>query len=424
MDNKKLRILFETSMLVHGFVDPRSRGGIYFVAKNILDVLSKRPDVEIALVSDVCDVVALARLRDLEYPTLKLYREPTENDKRYIAVVDSLKKFREKHSGLSLLRKVLYVVVRCFEKMHPVLHKYNFEKYAHEKWTYFSPNMPATRAMKKTGLPSFVILHDLIPYKLDEYKGFRNSGWFKQIISSLNRDDSYFTVSQATKNDLALFKERLDFEKVNVVPLAASESFKVCSDESELARIREKYGLPSKKFIFSLCSLEPRKNLMRAVSSFISFINKNEIEDLIFVLGGVAGTKIAEKLKQELKGLDDSKILPVGFVDDRDVPVFYSYAEWFVYTSQYEGFGLPPLEAMQCGCPVIVSNNSSLPEVVGDAGIMIDWDSDAQHVAAYEKYYFDEKLRKENAQKGLERAKMFSWEKTVNEILKVMNRGK
>ena len=106
------------------------------------------------------------------------------------------------------------------------------------------------------------------------------------------------------------------------------------------------------------------------------------------------------------------------------MPVLYSNAEWFVYTSQYEGFGLPPLEAMQCGCPVITSNNSSLPEVVGDAGIMIDWDDEEQHIQSYEKFYFNESLRKEYGQKGLKRAKNFSWKKTVNQIISVMENNK
>lgn len=424
MNNKKLRILFDASMLVHGFNDPRSRGGIYFVARNILDILSKQSDIELALISNVCDVVALSRFRSVEYPKLKLYREPTKNDKRYIAIVDSLKKIRNQYSNLSLLRKGLYVFIRLLEKIHTILHRYTFEQFAHEKWVYFSPNSPASAAMRKAGLQGFVILHDLIPYKLNEYKNFRNIGWFKKIIASLNKNDTYFAVSQATKNDLNLFKDRLDVKKVNVLPLAASRKFKRCPDENDLVKIQEKYGLPRKKFVFSLSSLEPRKNLLRAVSCFISFVEKHKINDLIFVLGGIAGTKIAENLKQELKGLDASIILPIGFVDDDDVPVFYSNAEWFVYTSQYEGFGLPPLEAMQCGCPVITSNNSSLPEVVGDAGLMIDWDSDEQHIDAYEKYYFNEELRKENAKRGLERAKLFSWEKTVDEMCRIMRNPK
>ena len=91
----------------------------------------------------------------------------------------------------------------------------------------------------------------------------------------------------------------------------------------------------------------------------------------------------------------------------KDLAPLYSGAEWFVYTSQYEGFGLPPLEAMACGCPVITSNNSSLPEVVGDAGVMIDWDSDEQHIKAYEKYYFDKKFRDEMAEKGVKEVNSF-----------------
>ena len=87
------------------------------------------------------------------------------------------------------------------------------------------------------------------------------------------------------------------------------------------------------------------------------------------------------------------------YTDDEDMEVLYSNAEWFVYTSQYEGFGMPPLETMACGTAVITSNNSSLPEVVGDAGIMIDWDSDEQHIKAYEKYYFDLDFRNTMAQK-------------------------
>lgn len=127
-------------------------------------------------------------------------------------------------------------------------------------------------------------------------------------------------------------------------------------------------------------------------------------------------------LESEFKdlGKNADKIIRAGYVDDADVPALYSGAQWFVYTSQYEGFGLPPLEAMQCGCPVITSNNSSLPEVVGDAGISIDWDSDEQHVKAYEDYYFNDNLRHTNAEKGLMRAKLFSWKNTADFMIKGM----
>ena len=159
--------------------------------------------------------------------------------------------------------------------------------------------------------------------------------------------------------------------------------------------------------------------LIRSVKTFIEFIKKNNIDDLVYVLGGGAWAGFIEKLEKEVPDYQNysDKIIRAGYVADEDLETLYSGAEFFVYTSQYEGFGMPPLEAMKCGCPVITSNNSSLPEVVGDAGIMIDWDSDEQHIAAYEKYYFDKKYRDSMAKKGLERSKQFSWDKTVDVIL-------
>ena len=165
--------------------------------------------------------------------------------------------------------------------------------------------------------------------------------------------------------------------------------------------------------------MEPRKNLIRAVKTFLIFLKKNHIEDIVWVMGGSAWNSFTEAFRKEGLAWNSDVIIRAGYVDDEDLPALYSNAEWFVYTSQYEGFGLPPLEAMQCGCPVITSNNSSLPEVVGDAGLLIDWDSDEQHIEAYEKYYFDDEIRKEKSLKGLERASLFSWKKTAENIVNV-----
>ena len=116
------------------------------------------------------------------------------------------------------------------------------------------------------------------------------------------------------------------------------------------------------------------------------------------------------------------KIIRTGYIDDEDVAPLYSGAQWFVYTSQYEGFGLPPLEAMSCGCPVIVSNSTSLPEVVGDAAIQIDYDSDEQHIKAFETYYFNPEIKNENIKKGLLRAKQFSWNKSRNNLIDIIKK--
>jgi glycosyltransferase involved in cell wall biosynthesis len=213
-------------------------------------------------------------------------------------------------------------------------------------------------------------------------------------------------------------------ENSMVVTLAANEKFQKKEDLTLLDHTKIKYSIPTdKKYIFSLCNIEPRKNLIRAVRTFVEFINKNKINDLIWVMGGGQWDSFVEELEKQNIKWDTSLIIKAGYIDDEDLSILYSNAEWFVYTSQYEGFGLPPLEAMQCGCPVITSNNSSLPEVVGDAGLMIDWDSDEQHIEAYEKYYFNKVLRQENSLKGIERAKLFSWEKTVDLMVEQMRKA-
>jgi glycosyltransferase involved in cell wall biosynthesis len=121
----------------------------------------------------------------------------------------------------------------------------------------------------------------------------------------------------------------------------------------------------------------------------------------------------------EFSGYQD-KIIRLGYIDDEDVNILYSNSLFFPFLSQYEGFGMPPLEAMQAGTPVIASNNSSLPEVVGDAAISIDCDSEEQCIKAFEALYFNDALRNEYIAKGRERAKLFSWEKTVNAMTEVI----
>ena len=145
----------------------------------------------------------------------------------------------------------------------------------------------------------------------------------------------------------------------------------------------------------------------------------------MFVLGGGHWHKFLPMLEKEIADLGDlkEKILKIGYVDDVDLAPLYSGAKMFVYPSLYEGFGLPVLEAMQCGCPVITSNVSSIPEVIGDAGIQIDPKNDDELIQAYEKMYFDEEFAKECTRRGLERAKLFSWEKCANLMCDTMKKA-
>ena len=135
------------------------------------------------------------------------------------------------------------------------------------------------------------------------------------------------------------------------------------------------------------------------------------------VLGGGIWKKYEMQLEKILSRYDKSKVLLVGYIEETQLKYYYSNATCFIYPSLYEGFGLPVLEAMQCGCPVITSNTTSLPEVIGDCGITIDPTNNDDMINALEKMYFDSSFRKECSIKGLKRASQFSWEKCSNEIL-------
>ena len=242
---------------------------------------------------------------------------------------------------------------------------------------------------------------------------------FSIIAKYLNKDAYYFCISSYTRDDfLKYYGTQLDEEKMIVTYIASSQNFFPDYNKIKLTVVFDKYKLKyrnNNKYIFSLCNLEPRKNLMFTVKCFIKFIVKHDIQDLYFYLGGSQWNIFIRQLEQEIDNFTiyRDKIVGLGYIEDEDVNILYSNSLFFTYISQYEGFGMPPLEAMQAGTPVITSNNSSLPEVVGDAAIMIDYDSQEQCIKAFEDLYFNEDLRKYYIKKGFERAKLFSWEKTV-----------
>ena len=297
----------------------------------------------------------------------------------------------------------------------------NYEELFKNIDIYFSPVDLIPEEIKPIKrIKKYTILYDITPILYPEYFSIENKKdyWFTNLAKSLNSEDYYFTISEYTRKDFLEHFPQLDPAKVIPTLLACSDNFK--PEKEKTKDVLKKYKLPTdKKYIFSLCTLEPRKNLIRAVKCFIEFVNKNDIKDMVYILGGGSWDGFIEKMENEIPDFEKYKhlILRAGYIDDEDLAPLYSGAEWFVYTSEYEGFGLPPLEAMSCECPVITSNNSSLPEVVGNCGIMIDFDSDEQHIKAYEDYYYNYNFRKENAIKGFKRAKEFSWKKCADTMI-------
>jgi glycosyltransferase involved in cell wall biosynthesis len=230
-------------------------------------------------------------------------------------------------------------------------------------------------------------------------------------VKSIQNDDWVIAISESTKNDLCNLT-KLEPERVFVTLLAASDLFYHCIDASLQRSVRKKYGIPDSKYVLSLSTLEPRKNIDHTIRCFINMIQQQNIHDLNLVLVGTKGWDF-EKIFSEVRysGVLCDKIIITGFVDDYDLAPLYSGATMFVYPSFYEGFGLPVLEAMQCGVPVVTSNTSSLPEVVGDAGFLLDPRDSNSLCQCMLNIYNDPALAKKMSLKSISRAKMFSWKR-------------
>jgi glycosyltransferase involved in cell wall biosynthesis len=212
-------------------------------------------------------------------------------------------------------------------------------------------------------------------------------------------------------------------DKISVIPLSAGDHFRPITDEEELQRVRQTYGIEG-EYMLSVGAIQPRKNLGRLVAAYSHLRGaKSEGKLPKLVLAGKCAWLYDETLRaiKELK-LSDSIVL-TGYVPESDLPALYSGALCFIYPSYFEGFGLPPLEAMQCGVPVIVGDRTSLPEVVGDAGVLVDPFDVKALAAAIEKVVSDSTLRAKLSLQGLARAKLFDWRETARQTLAVYRKA-
>ncbi|WP_237173388.1 glycosyltransferase [Paracandidimonas lactea] len=256
------------------------------------------------------------------------------------------------------------------------------------------------------------IIYDLIAINKPEYFTQEAIDEVHNIISSLDRDSVIFAISEYTKKDLLSYRWDLSPEQVTVIPLGVGDRFYPCDDLEGKRTVRQRYRIPENvPYILSLATLEIRKNLDGVVASFVRYLDVNPESDLHLVLSGMTGWKL-DSLDKALatSGRWRQRIILTGFVEDEDLAALYSEARCFIYLSRYEGFGLPPLEAMACGTPVICANNSSLPEVVGDAGVMVGEDDIEGVAQAIRRILSSDAYRHLLSTKGIERARLFDWD--------------
>jgi len=254
-------------------------------------------------------------------------------------------------------------------------------------------------------------LSDLIPLHLPQYCP-GSVEWFQDSFSNAGQMDLILTYSEHTKQD-AVATLGIDAELIRVTPLAAHEQYRPLEDRQQVRAVLEKHGLTQHPYVLNIGTLEPRKNLSRLLEAFHQLKQQNPALEHELVLVGAKGD-LHEAIWETLQRLQlESQVRWLGYVPFEDLPALLNGADLFVYPSLYEGFGLPPLEAMACGTPVVASSSTSLPEVVGDAGVLVDPSSVEQLAEGMRRVLTDEQLRGTLRDKALRRAQTFSWEKTA-----------
>ncbi len=262
--------------------------------------------------------------------------------------------------------------------------------------------------------PAIITVHDIAYVRFPQLLNKSRQIYKKYILNmSIKRADIIVADSYSTKRDIINYF-RIKEEKIKVVYPGVESRFRPIRNVEEY---RLKNNLPS-KMILNVGTLEPRKNVVTLIKAF------KKLKELAFknyklVIAGDKGW-LYKQIFDEIKSSDLQKeVLFLGIVEDEDLPMLYNCADIFVYPSLYEGFGLPPLEAMACGIPVITSNTSSLPEVVDNAGIMVDPDDVNSLCEAMYNVLKDKELWNHMSKKGLDRAKLFSWKDSAKKILEI-----
>lgn len=279
---------------------------------------------------------------------------------------------------------------------------------------FFAPNINFLSVSDECRL--ITAFHDLSFERYPHFFALKTRLWHKYFVNP--RKISWIAkrmiaVSESTKKDLEEIYQ-VKRGDVQVVQHGISENFKVLDEnDPKLSEIKRKYQLPQ-KFIFFLGNIEPRKNISSIAAAYKNIVSGNpKLSEYELVLAGNISPLYGDLIEK-------NNIKTCGYIEREDRPYVYNLASLFVYPSFFEGFGLPILEAMACGTPVIASNNSSLSEVAGNSALLIDPNRPSEIAEAMENILIDEKLYKKFKKRGIAQAQKFSWKKCAEETLAVI----
>ena len=425
----KIRVAYDISLLGNGYVSNQSRTGIFRVVEEVLRELNKRPNIQLHSLSlnkesTIWEEVSSFLYCKNEQSSLLSGFETNHYSrlnilKLYIGLVKCQKALITSSSSRNSLNykvgRALQICGSQLARMESSVRR-DTEDYDLYHGSYFS--LPSRELLSNS--LRVLTVYDLIPLLFPNFAIPKVRQRAADMISSIDTEkDWIICISKHTKRDFCQYTGMAS-NRVFVVPLAADSHFYEVKDSFYINKVIDRYGIPKSPYILSLCTLEPRKNIELLIQAFSDLVTTHSTDELNLVLVGISGWKnkqIFEAVQNNPTVRD--RIFFTGYLPDQDLAPIYSGALMFVYPSLYEGFGLPPLEAMQCGTPVIVSNTSSLPEVVGDAGILIDPRSKDELCQAMWELVSDERSRKDLSQKAIARASEFTWKKSVDKTVEV-----
>jgi len=280
---------------------------------------------------------------------------------------------------------------------------------------YHSPLAPIPSSVRRhKTLKHFLTVHDLLPLTVPQYLKGNSRPYITKLLKSLSPESFVFCTSESVKSDLLTYSP-VPLQHIFITPLAADRRmFYPVGEAAKISGARKKYGIPDAPYFLTLSSFDPRKNFEHIIRCFSTLVRSGQAKDfnLVIVGSNPERNQFVETAMTEHPHIQRQIIMP-GFIPDEDLAAIYSGALSFLFPSLGEGFGIPVLEAMQCGTPVISSNTTSLPEVVGKAGILLDpFDIEAWCQAMIS---LSDNLNERNClrEQGIARAALFTWEKFI-----------
>jgi glycosyltransferase involved in cell wall biosynthesis len=419
--NKRIKVLYEISNLGLGNYQQHTKTGIFRAIYNTLEKIQDVGEMEIYFTSCVSLYEAVLteiylksnginwKVKNLELWHLVFRRI-------YLGTLKSIHSSKSNRVTSKIIRKIKSIFLNILSNV-TIRKKVNKSFDIYHSCFFPFPNLNEfnIRANHK-----IITIYDLIPVLMPNYFVREMQTLFQKILSRIDiHKDWVICISHSTKKDFCKLTGMPE-ERVFVTHLGASNNFYKESNTNKIQETLDKYNIPQGRYILGLSTLEPRKNTAHLIRCFFKILLENKYDDVYLVLAGSKGWLYEEifQTADSHSSLKD-KVIFTGFIDDKDLSSIYSGASFFVYPSLYEGFGLPPLEAMQCGLPVITSNNSSLPEVVGDAGIMVNATDESQLCQAMTKLLNDPNLCQQLSKQALQQSQNFSWEKCAAETIAI-----